>query len=80
MKPTRITRKVGELGRIVLPIELRRSMNIGERDELMIYMEGDRIVLEKFESACIFCNSSQELLEFCKKTVCRECVRKLSEI
>ncbi len=79
MKPTGITRKVDELGRIVLPIELRRSMNIAERDELMIHMEGDRIILEKFEPVCVFCNSPHDLMDFCKKSVCRDCARKLSK-
>ena len=55
MKSTGIIRKVDELGRIVLPIELRRVLDIAERDELEIYMENDRIILQKFEPSCIFC-------------------------
>ena len=54
MKSTGIIRKVDELGRIVLPIELRRTLDISERDELEIYMENDRIILQKFEPACVF--------------------------
>ena len=55
MKSTGIIRKVDDLGRIVLPIELRRVLDISERDELEIYMENDRIILQKFEPACLFC-------------------------
>lgn len=54
MKTTGIVRKVDDLGRIVLPIELRRMLDIAERDELEIYMDQDRIVLQKYEPACIF--------------------------
>ena len=54
MKSTGIIRKVDDLGRIVLPIELRRTLDIAERDELEIYMENDRIILQKFEPACVF--------------------------
>ncbi len=78
MKPTGITRKVDDLGRIVLPIELRRSLNVAERDELMIWMENDRIILQKFEPVCIFCKSPRNLVDFCQKSVCRECVKKLT--
>ncbi len=62
MKSTGIIRKVDELGRIVLPIELRRTLDIAERDELEIYMESDRIILQKFEPACVFCGSSRGLI------------------
>ena len=58
MKSTGIIRKVDDLGRIVLPIELRRMLDIAERDELEIFMESDRIVLQKYEPACIFCGAA----------------------
>lgn len=79
MKSTGIIRKVDELGRIVLPIELRRTLDIGERDELEIYMESDRIILQKYEPACIFCGSSHRLITHCGKNICRECAGKLNE-
>ena len=79
MKSTGIIRKVDDLGRIVLPIEIRRTLDIAERDELEIFMESDRIVLQKFEPACIFCGSSRSLISFRKKNVCGECVRKMGE-
>jgi len=79
MKSTGIIRKVDDLGRIVLPIELRRTMDIAERDELEIFLENDRIILQKFEPACIFCGASRGLITFRRKNVCQECVRKMAE-
>ena len=78
MKSTGIVRKVDELGRIVLPIELRRTLDIEERDALEIYLDGDKIVLSKYEPACLFCGSAQELVSFRGKNVCGECARSLS--
>lgn len=80
MKSTGIIRKVDDLGRIVLPIELRRMLDIAERDELEIYMESDRIVLRKYEPACIFCSSSNDLASYSGKNVCRDCIHKMTEI
>lgn len=79
MKSTGIIRKVDNLGRIVLPIELRRTLNIEERDELEIYMENDRIILQKFEQTCIFCGSSRGLVSYRRKHVCQECLKKMTE-
>ena len=77
MKTTGIVRPVDGLGRIVLPIEIRRNLDIQERDQLEIYLEGDRIILCKSESACIFCGSTRGLSEYKGKNVCRECVKHL---
>ena len=79
MKSTGIIRKVDDLGRIVLPIELRRTLDIAERDEIEIYMENDRIILQKFEPACIFCGSARELMTYRGKNVCQSCVSKMAE-
>ncbi len=77
MKATGIVRKVDELGRIVLPIELRRTLDIEERDSLEIYLDGDRIVLQKYESACLFCGSPRGLTAYRGKNICQECIRNL---
>ena len=55
MKSTGIVRKVDDLGRIVLPIELRRTLDIHERDSIEIFVDGNQIVLKKYSPACIFC-------------------------
>ena len=80
MKSTGIIRKVDDLGRIVLPIELRRTLDIAERDELEIFMESGRIVLQKYEPSCIFCESAQSLMEYRGKNVCQACIRRMSEV
>ena len=80
MKSTGIIRKVDELGRIVLPIELRRTLDIGERDELEIYMESDRIILQKYEPACIFCGNPDDLVAYNGKNICRTCIQKMKDI
>ena len=77
MKATGIIRKVDDLGRIVLPIELRRMLDIAERDELEIYMENDQIILRKYEPACLFCGSDRKLVTHNGKNICRDCIRKL---
>ena len=79
MKSTGIVRKVDELGRIVLPIELRRNLDIEERDPVEIFLEGDKIVLQKYEPACLFCGSSNGLTQYRGKNVCRECVRNMNK-
>lgn len=73
MKSTGIVRKVDELGRIVLPIELRRTLDIGERDSLEIYVEGSSIILKKYRPACVFCDSIRDVQEFKGKNVCKRC-------
>lgn len=79
MRTTGIVRKLDDLGRIVLPIELRRTLDIAERDELEIYLEDDKVVLKKYEPSCIFCGSTRELVSYCGKNVCAMCIRKLNQ-
>lgn len=75
MKPTGIVRKVDDLGRIVLPIELRRTLDIAERDELEIYLEDDKVIMRKYEPSCVFCASTRGLMEYRGKNVCAQCIR-----
>ena len=76
MKATGMIRRVDELGRIVLPIELRRNLDIAERDELEIYVDGDSILLRKHAASCIFCGGSV-LRQFHGKYVCAACIEDL---
>lgn len=78
MKTTGIVRRVDELGRIVLPIELRRTLDIAERDHLEICVEGSTIVLRKYQPACIFCGSASNISSFRDKIICAECLMALS--
>ena len=75
MKSTGIVRKVDELGRIVLPIELRRTLNIAEKDSLEIYVEDDTIILRKFETRCVFCGNTKNVVEYKGKNICPDCIR-----
>lgn len=80
MKSTGIVRKVDELGRIVLPIELRRTLDIMEKDELEIYMDGSSVVLKKHEASCVFCGSNLGITQYLGKNVCTRCIKALAEM
>lgn len=77
MKSTGIVRRVDELGRIVLPIELRRTLNISEKDSLEIYVDDDSIILKKYEPCCIFCGESKDVFVFKGKNVCPKCISEM---
>ena len=79
MKSTGIVRKVDELGRIVLPIVLRRTLDIEEKDSLEIYMDGPSIVLRKFQPACIFCDNEKDIVEFRGKNICPRCFKEIAD-
>ena len=79
MKATGIVRKVDELGRIVIPIELRRTLDIAIKDPIEIYTEGDYIMLKKYAPQCIFCGSMGTITLFEGKNVCSKCREKLKK-
>ena len=77
MKSTGIVRKVDELGRSVLPIEMRRTLGIGEKDSLEIFIDGETVVLKKYSPACIFCGSAKNNFDYKGKRICRDCLSNL---
>jgi len=79
MKATGIVRKVDNLGRIVLPIELRRTLGIDVKDSLEIFVDGDMVVFRKYSPACAFCSSADNVIRFQGKNVCGECVTAIHE-
>lgn len=79
VKSTGITRKIDDLGRIVLPIELRKQMGIGQRDPIEIYVDGDAIILKKHQAECVFCGGRKALTEYKGKHICDSCLKKLAE-
>ncbi|MGI6649577.1 MAG: AbrB/MazE/SpoVT family DNA-binding domain-containing protein [Syntrophomonadaceae bacterium] len=79
MKSTGIVRKVDELGRIVIPIELRRTLGIEEKDALEIYVDNEKIILKKYEPACVFCGNADDVGHFRGKNVCRQCAQEMSQ-
>lgn len=80
MKSTGIVRKIDALGRIVLPIELRKRMEIATGDDIEIFVDGDSIVLEKYTPTCIFCGSKESLADHEGKNVCLACRQKLAAL
>lgn len=80
MKSTGIIRRVDELGRVVIPIELRNKFGIAEKDPIEIYVEGSNIVLKKFEPNCVFCGNSKNLTEYKDKLICDKCSKQISEL
>ena len=80
MKSTGVVRKVDELGRIVLPISIRQTMDINEKDSLEIFTDENRIILQKYQPSCIFCTSDRRLVSYAGKNICRDCVKKMAEL
>jgi transcriptional pleiotropic regulator of transition state genes len=78
MRSTGIVRKIDELGRIVLPSELRKILGMRHGDELAISVEGDQVILEKRHDLCIFCGSEAAGFEFKGRRVCQRCARAVS--
>ena len=79
MKSTGVVRKVDELGRIVLPIEIRKILDINQKDAVEIFTDNDKIVLQKYQPACIFCSNADDVVYFNGKRICRECLNKMKE-
>ena len=80
MKSTGIVRKIDDLGRMVIPIELRKTMDINKKDPMEIFVDGDKIVLTKYEPACIFCGNADDTIEFEDKVICKDCQEELQGI
>ncbi|MCD3206801.1 AbrB/MazE/SpoVT family DNA-binding domain-containing protein [Clostridium botulinum C] len=80
MKNTGVVRKVDQLGRVVLPKELRRILDIIENETSMeIFIEGEQIILKKYQPACIFCGNARDVINYKGKNICKECLQKLKE-
>lgn len=80
MKVTGIIRKVDRLGRFSLPIELRSSMGIKEKDVLEIYVEGDSVILRKRSPSCVFCGDTTDIIDFKGESVCPACLAELQTV
>lgn len=80
MKSTGIVRPVDALGRIVIPIELRRSLDINTDDSLEVFVQDDYIMLKKFEARCVFCGSDEDVQKVHGKNVCGACIKELKKL
>lgn len=77
MKSTGMVRKLDNLGRIVLPIEMRKSMGIDVKDSIEIFAEGDSIILRRYEAGCVFCGEARGTVMLHGKRVCGQCREQL---
>ena len=80
MKSTGIVRKVDELGRIVIPIELRNQFQIAEKDPIEIFVDGSSIILKKYEKACLFCGNTKKLSNYKDKLICNKCLSQIKKL
>ena len=78
MKSTGIVRKIDDLGRIVLPIEQRRILEIGDRDSLEIFIEDNMLMLKKYQPACIFCGNAKDVITFKGRNICPNCINEIN--
>jgi transcriptional pleiotropic regulator of transition state genes len=80
MKATGIIRKVDEVGRVVVPIELRSLMGIENGDYVEIFTENEQVILKKYQPSCVFCGELNNITQFRGKMVCPECIAALSKL
>ena len=80
MKTTGIIRQLDTLGRIVLPIELRRTIGIGPKDMIEIFVEGSSVILRKYEPDCLFCGGSRDLTPYKDKMICARCLKEIRQL
>lgn len=79
MKSTGIVRKVDELGRFSIPMELRRTLDIAEKDSLEIYVDGEHVILKKYKPSCVFCGEKRNVV-ICKgKNICKDCLKEIKK-
>ena len=79
MKSIGIVRRIDSVGRIVLPVELRKTLNIADDSALEIFVEEDRVVLKKYSPSCIFCHDDSDIVFFKGKNICKKCIEQLSK-
>ncbi len=80
MKNTGIVRRIDELGRVVLPIEIRRALDLKIKDPVEIYTDSNSIILKKYSDSCVFCSEKEELVAFEGKHICPKCLKKIKGI
>ena len=80
MKSTGMVRPIDELGRVVLPKEIRRSFDLSPKDSVEIFTDGDKIILQKYAPACIFCGNADDVVYYNGKRICRECLTNIQKL
>ena len=79
MKSTGVIRRIDELGRIVIPMEIRNQFDISVRDSLEIFVDESNIIIKKVEESCIFCGNTKDLIKFKGKLICKNCTSSFKE-
>lgn len=80
MKATGIVRRLDQLGRIVIPKELRTTLDLKDTDPVEIFTEGDKIILRKYQPSCIFCGEAEDLVQIDGKNICRKCIERIRKL
>ncbi len=80
LKPTGIVRRMDELGRVVIPMEIRNQFKIVEKDPIEIFVDGSSIILRKYEPNCVFCGSTKDLYEYNDKLICNKYINKIRDL
>lgn len=80
MKSIGIVRKVDELGRIVIPMELRRTLGIAEKDAVEIFVDGEQIIMKKYNPSCIFCGEARNVISYKGKNICTDCFKEIKSV
>jgi transcriptional pleiotropic regulator of transition state genes len=78
MKSTGIVRKIDELGRIVLPIEIRRTLGVSAHDPIEMFTDDESIIIRRYAPGCVFCGNPEEIIDFQGKRICRNCIRDMN--
>lgn len=79
MKSTGIVRELDALGRVVIPMEMRKTMKIDKSTPLEIFVEGENIILRKYEPTCLFCGNATELVTYQERKICKDCLEKINQ-
>ena len=80
MKSTGIVRDIDKVGRVVIPKELRNTLQIADNDPIEFFTDGDNIIIRPYKPACIFCNSAKDVITYQEKRICRSCLEKLKKL
>ncbi len=80
MKSTGIVRKIDEVGRIVLPIEIRRNLDLQNGDSLEMFIDGNFIMLKKYQPACVFCGNAKDIKQYKGRNICPACIKELQSL
>ncbi|MFW6016678.1 MAG: AbrB/MazE/SpoVT family DNA-binding domain-containing protein [bacterium] len=80
MKATGITRKIDQLGRVVVPKELRKNLNWREEDKLEIFVSENQMVFKKYQAGCHYCNEVLDLVTYKDKSICPKCLEEISKL